>query len=57
MAAGSRDFERPFRAFLAFDVFEIERICPDLAYLRLRAGQNLSAAKMVGELKSARSLQ
>ena len=50
MAAGRRDFEGALGAFLALDVLEIDAVTFDLTDFRLRTGEHLRAAKVVGQL-------
>src|SRR5262245_62705071 len=54
VAAGGGDFERALGALLALDVLEVEQRAVDLADLRLRTGEYLRAAEMIGELNEGR---
>ncbi len=53
MAAGSRDFERAFGAFLALDIDKVRQIGGRCAHGRLRARHDLRAAEMVGKRDQA----
>src|SRR5262245_62955702 len=55
VAAGGGDFERALGALLALDVLEVDQRAVDLADLRLRTGEHLRAAEMIGELNEGRS--
>jgi hypothetical protein len=50
VAAGGGDFERALGALLALDVLEVDQCRVGLADLRLRAGEHLRAAHVIGEL-------
>ena len=50
MAAGGGDLERALGALLALDVLEVDERGRRFAHLRLRAGEHLRAAEMIGEL-------
>ncbi len=50
MSTGGGDFERALAALLALDVLEVDQRVADLADFRLRPGQHLRAAKVIGEL-------
>src|SRR5262249_14389251 len=50
VATGGGDLERALGALLALDVLEIGERAIDFADLRLRTGEHLRAAEMIGEL-------
>ena len=50
MAAGGGDFERALGALLALDVAQVDQRALGLADFRLRALEDLGAAKMIGKL-------
>jgi len=50
VATGGGDLERALGALLAFDVLEVDERTRRFADLRLRAGEHLGAADMIGEL-------
>src|SRR5262249_3903059 len=54
MAAGGGDLERALGALLALDVLEVDQRAVDFADLRLRTGEHLRAAEMIGELNEGR---
>src|SRR6516162_8918115 len=54
VTAGGGDFERALGALLALDVLEVGERAVDLADLRLRTGEHLRAAEMIGELNEGR---
>src|SRR5215471_7783183 len=54
MPAGGGDFERALGALLTLDVLEVGERAVDLADLRLRTGEHLRAAEMIGELDEGR---
>src|SRR5262249_30130592 len=54
VATGGGDLERALGALLALDVLEIGERAIDFADLRLRTGEHLRAAEMIGELNERR---
>jgi hypothetical protein len=50
VAAGGGDLESALGAFLTLDVLEVDQCAVELADLRLRAGEHLRAADVIGEL-------
>ncbi len=51
MSAGGGDFERTLRAFLSFDVFQVERVLGELTDLRRRPRKHLCATHMIDKLQ------